>query len=93
MPPIAIHGPLIERNRERRERLEQLQVSQQEHRERLEAIATAAGPLREEQQQLDAAERASTSNDDAGAWAQLQQALEAADARLDASRSKTRFRC
>ena len=82
------HGPLIERNRERRERLEQLRVSQQEHRERLEAIATALGPLREEQQQLDAAERASTSNDDAGAWAQLQQALEAADARLDASRSK-----
>ena len=82
------HGPLIERNRERRERLEQLRVSQQEHRERLEAIATALAPLREEQQQLDAAERASTSNDDAGAWAQLQQALEAADARLDASRSK-----
>ena len=82
------HGPLIERNRERRERLEQLRVSQQEHRERLEAIAAALAPLREEQQQLDAAERASTSNDDAGAWAQLQQALEAADARLDASRSK-----
>ncbi len=80
------HGPLIERNRERSERLEQLGQAQQEHQQRLEAIAAALAPLREEQQQLDAAERSSSNGDESTAWTQLQQALEAADQRLEASR-------
>ena len=82
------HGPLIERNRERIERLEQLRRNQQEHQERLTAIAAALAPLREEQQQLDAAERSNSSDDESAAWAQLQQALESADKRLEDSRSK-----
>ena len=82
------HGPLIERNRERTERLEQLRRNQQEHQERLSAIAAALAPLREEQQQLDAAERSNRSDDESAAWAQLQQALESADKRLEDSRSK-----
>ena len=82
------HGPLIERNRERTERLEQLRRNQQEHQERLTAIAAALAPLREEQQQLDAAERSNSSDDESAAWAQLQQALESADKRLEDSRSK-----
>ena len=82
------HGPLIERNRERTERLEQLRRNQQEHQERLTAIAAALAPLREEQQQLDAAERSNSSDDESAAWAQLQQALESADKRLEGSRSK-----
>lgn len=82
------HGPLIERNRERTERLEQLRRDQQEHQERLSAIAAALEPLRQEQQQLDAAERSNSSDDESDAWAQLQQALESADKRLEGSRSK-----
>ena len=82
------HGPLIERNRERTERLEQLRRNQQEHQERLTSIAAALAPLREEQQQLDAAERSNSSDDESAAWAQLQQALESADKRLEDSRSK-----
>ncbi|MGB1775616.1 MAG: chromosome segregation protein SMC [Synechococcus sp.] len=80
------HGPLIERNRERSVRLEQLRQAQQEHQQRLDAIAAALAPLREEQQQLDAAERSSSNGDESTAWTQLQQALEAADQRLEATR-------
>ena len=82
------HGPLLERSRQRAERLSKLQQDQTEQQERLEAISTALNPLTAELQALDEAERNSGNNDDAAAWAQLQNEQEAADQRLEAARSE-----
>ena len=65
------HGPLLERSRQRAERLSKLQQDQTEQQQRLEAISTALTPLTAELQALDEAERNSGNNDDAAAWAQL----------------------
>ena len=80
------HGPLLERSRQRAERLSKLQQDQTEQQQRLEAISTALTPLTAELQALDEAERNSGNNDDAAAWAQLQTEQEAADQRLEAAR-------
>ncbi len=80
------HGPLLERSRQRAERLSKLQQDQTEQQQRLEAINTALTPLTAELQALDEAERNSGNNDDAAAWAQLQTEQEAADQRLEAAR-------
>ena len=80
------HGPLLERSRQRAERLAKLQVDQTSQQQRLDAIDLELTPLREELQRLEAAEQNSGSNDDAAAWQQLQQDLEAADGRLEAAR-------
>ena len=80
------HGPLLERSRQRAERLARLQQDQSEQQQRLEVILRELTPLMEEQQQLDQAERNSGDNDDAAAWQQLQQDLEAADQRLETAR-------
>ena len=80
------HGPLLERSRQRAERLSKLQQDQTEQQQRLEAISTALTPLTGELQALDEAERNSGNNDDAAAWAQLQTEQEAADQRLEAAR-------
>ena len=80
------HGPLLERSRQRAERLSKLQQDQTEQQQRLEAISTALTPLTAELQALDEAERNSGTNDDAAAWAQLQTEQEAADQRLEAAR-------
>ena len=80
------HGPLLERSRQRAERLSKLQQDQTEQQQRLEAISTALTPLTVELQALDEAERNSGNNDDAAAWAQLQTEQEAADQRLEAAR-------
>ena len=82
------HGPLLERSRQRAERLNKLQHSQSDQQQRLDAITQQLGPLLNELQSLDAAERDSTSNDDAAAWAQFQKEQEAADQRLEAARSE-----
>ena len=82
------HGPLLERSRQRAERLSKLQQDQTEQQQRLEAISTALTPLTAELQALDEAERNSGNNDDAAAWAQLQTEQEAADQRLEAARSE-----
>ena len=80
------HGPLLERSRQRAERLSKLQQDQTEQQQRLEAISTALTPLTAELQALDEAERNSGNNDDAAAWAQLQTEQEAADQRMEAAR-------
>jgi len=80
------HGPLLERSRQRAERLSKLQQDQTEQQQRLEAISTALTPLTAELQALDEAERNSGNNDDAAAWAQLQTEQEAADQQLEAAR-------
>ena len=80
------HGPLLERSRQRAERLSKLQQDQTEQQQRLEAISTALTPLTAELQALDEAERNSGNNDDAAAWAQLQTEQEAADQRLQVAR-------
>ena len=82
------HGPLLERSRQRAERLSRLQQDQTEQQQRLEAISAALTPLTAELQALDEAERNSGDNDDAAAWAQLQTEQEAADQRLEAARSE-----
>jgi len=80
------HAPLLERSRQRAERLSKLQQDQTEQQQRLEAISTALPPLTEELEALDEAERNSGNNDDAAAWAQLQTEQEAADQGLEAAR-------
>ena len=50
------HGPLLERSRQRAERLSKLQQDQTEQQQRLEAISTALTPLTAELQALDEAE-------------------------------------
>ncbi len=80
------HGPLLERSRQRAERLSKLQQDQTEQQQRLEAIGTALTPLTAELQALNEAERNSGNNDDAAAWAQLQTEQEAADQGLEEAR-------
>ena len=82
------HGPLLERSRQRAERLSKLQLDQTAQQQRLEAISAALTPLTAELQALDEAERNSGNNDDAAAWAQLQTEQEAADQRLETARSE-----
>ena len=82
------HGPLLERSRQRAERLVRLQQDQASQRQRLDAIGLELTPLQEDLQRLEAAEQSSGTNDDAAAWQQLQQDLEAADGRLESARSK-----
>ena len=82
------HGPLLERSRQRAERLSRLQQDQTEQQQRLEAISAALTPLTAELQALDEAERNSGNDNDAAAWAQLQTEQEAADQRLEAARSE-----
>ncbi len=77
------HGPLLERSRQRAQRLSKLQQDQTEQQRRLEAISAALTPLTAELQALDEAERNSGNNDDAAAWAQLQTEQEAADQQLE----------
>ncbi|MCB4429248.1 chromosome segregation protein SMC [Synechococcus sp. MU1643] len=82
------HGPLLERSRQRAERLNKLQQDQTEQQQRLAAISAALTPLTAELQALDEAERNGGNNDDAAAWAQLQAEQEAADQRLETARSE-----
>ena len=82
------HGPLLERSKQRAERLSRLQQEQGGQQQRLLVIGQELAPLQEELQQLEAAERSSDGHDDAAAWQQLQQDLEAADGRLDTARKE-----
>ena len=82
------HGPLLERSRQRAERLDRLQQDQASQRQRLDAIVLELTPLQEELHRLEAAEQSSGSHDDAAIWNQLQQDLEASDQRLEKARSK-----
>ena len=82
------HGPLLERSRQRAERLDRLQQDQASQRQRLDAIGLELTPLQEELHRLEAAEQSSGSHDDAAVWKQLQQDLEASDQRLEKARSE-----
>ncbi|MCB4393451.1 chromosome segregation protein SMC [Synechococcus sp. HB1133] len=82
------HGPLLERSRQRAERLSKLQQDQTEQQQRLEAISRELAPLTSELKALDEAEQNSGNNDDAAAWAQLQKEQESSDQRLETARSE-----
>jgi chromosome segregation protein len=82
------HGPLLERNRQRVDRLLRLQNEQTTQRQRLEVVDAELKPLQAELAQLNEAERNSGDHDDAAAWQQLQHDLEAADRRLEAARQE-----
>ena len=82
------HGPLLERSRQRAERLDRLEQDQASQRQRLDAIGLELTPLQEELHRLEAAEQSSGSQDDAAVWKQLQQDLEASDQRLEKARSE-----
>ena len=82
------HGPLIERSRQRGERLQRLEQDCSDQKKRLEQISLELTPRLAELEQLNQAERNSGDNDDAAAWQQLQQDLETADQRLETARAE-----
>ena len=82
------HGPLMERCKQRNQRLEALRTAETSGRERLEALQTALAPLETEFQQLTGQERDAQAEGDVEAWQQLQSDLEAADAALLSARSR-----
>ena len=82
------HGPILERHRLRAERLSKLQTDQSEQQQRLAEISKRLEPLCAELERLNAAEQQSSGNDDAQAWQQLQQDLEAADTALEQARQR-----
>ena len=82
------HGPLVERHRQRSERLDRLEADQTEQQQRLQAIAKELEPLVGELTRLNQAELNGNGNDDAAVWQQLQQDLEAADATLEQARQR-----
>ena len=82
------HGPILERHRLRAERLSKLQTDQSEQQQRLAEISKRLEPLCAELERLNTAEQQSSGNDDAQAWQQLQQDLEAADTALEQARQR-----
>ena len=82
------HGPLMERCKQRNQRLETLRNAETSGRERLAALQAALSPLEAEFQQLTSQERDAQAEGDMEAWQQLQSDLEAADAALLAARNR-----
>ena len=81
------HGPLMERCRQRNQRLDSLRSGAHSGRERLEALSAALTPLEDELNQLTGQERNAQAEGDMEAWQQLQSDLEAADATLLSARN------
>ena len=85
------HGPLLERSRQRAERLEQLRSRTRPSNSSGSKPSPGAHPTaRRNCSSWMRRSASSGSNDDAAAWAQLQQDLEAADQRLDAGPQRAR---
>ena len=82
------HGPLMERCKQRNQRLETLRNAEISGRERLDVLQAALTPLETEFQQLTGQERDAQAEGDLEAWQQLQADLEAADAALLSARQR-----
>ena len=82
------HGPQLTRQGQLAARLEQLQQSLGSDQTRLQELKASMQPLREELEQLEQGEAASSDSADAARWGELQQELEQADATLSAARAQ-----
>ena len=80
------HGPLLERCRQRTERLHSLQANRTEQEQRLHVLKTTITPLLDELERISSAERKVQAEADAGNWQQLQAELEASDNALEQAR-------
>ena len=82
------HGPLMERCKQRNQRLADLRSATENGLKRLEMIQAALAPLDTELQLLTGQERDAQAEGDMDAWQQLQSDLEAADAALLDARNR-----
>lgn len=80
------HGPLLERCRQRSERLHSLQANRTEQEQRLQVLKTTITPLLEELERISTEERKVQAEADAGNWQQLQTELEQSDTALEQAR-------
>jgi chromosome segregation protein len=80
------HGPLLERCRQRSERLHNLQANRTEQEQRLQILKTAITPLLDELERISKEERKVQAEADAGNWQQLQAELEQSDNALEQAR-------
>ncbi len=80
------HGPLLERCRQRGERLNNLRANRTELEKRLQSLKTSMAPLVQELEQIGAAEHQVQAEADAGNWQQLQVELEQSDNALEKAR-------
>ncbi|MFL0729234.1 MAG: chromosome segregation protein SMC [Prochlorococcus sp.] len=81
------HGPLMERRRERSQKVEGLQAHQQQQQQRLNSLSEELAPLILELQQLEKQEKEAQADGDAETWQRLQADLEAADVALGEARN------
>ncbi len=80
------HGPLLERCRQRSERLHSLQANRTEQEQRLQVLKTTITPLLDELERISTEERKVQAEADAGNWQQLQTELEQSDTALEQAR-------
>ncbi len=80
------HGPLLERCRQRTERLHSLQSNRTEQEQRLQVLKTTITPLLDELERISSEERKVQAEADAGNWQQLQGELEQSDNALEQAR-------
>jgi chromosome segregation protein len=81
------HGPLMERRRERSQKVDGLQTHQEQQLQRLKSLSEELAPLILELQQLDQQEQEAQADGDAENWQRLQADLEAADVALGEARN------
>ena len=82
------HGPQVTRQGQLAARLEQVQQSLSSDQTRLQELQASMQPLRQELEQLEQGEAASSDSADAARWGELQQELEQADAALSTARAQ-----
>ena len=82
------HGPQVTRQAQLQARLEQVSQSLSSDQTRLQELQASMQPLRQELEQLEQGEAASSDSADAARWGELQQELEQADAALSAARAQ-----
>ena len=80
------HGPLLERCRQRTERLHSLHANRTEQEQRLQVLKTTITPLLDELERISSEERKVQAEADAGNWQQLQGELEQSDNALEQAR-------
>ena len=80
------HAPLLERCRQRTERLHSLQANRTEQEQRLQLLKTTITPLLDELESISSEERKVQAEADAGNWQQLQGELEQSDNALEQAR-------
>ena len=80
------HGPLLERCRQRSDRLNSLQTNRLEQEKRLQSLQTTINPLMQELEQISSEESKVQTEADAGNWQQFQTELEKSDNALEQAR-------